>query len=281
MKKFLLPLVFSLYAALFTSSAFAAELMMIPVGEFGGIRLKAPCTFGANQFACSLDTMGAIEGVVAIKPEFAGYRVLKKERIGGIGIGMECEVLEVRDFALLGEKPSTLKPMRCPMDHSAFPLIGLPFFEGKRFTLDFPKAAFSWELVERGAKGKIMRLGGKSTNWLGMRGKVGGVPVLATHDTGNPVTMVMRAFVTANPSLFRKSDKPIDESLKQKGMAPYELLAPLSIEGVELPAQYVYALNEFPFPEAKGVDVILGMNHMGKAAWSFDLAKDEFWVLVP
>ena len=280
MKNFSFPLAISLYAALFTSAVSAAELQMIKVGEFGGIRLKAPCAFGPHQFACSLDTMGAIEGVVAPKAAFEGYKVLKKEKIGGIGIGMECEVLEVRDFALLGEKPSTLKPMRCPMDHSAFPLIGLPFFEGKRFTFDFPKASFSWELAGHGVKGKIERLG-IGTNWLGLRGKVGEVSVLATHDTGNPVTMVMRSFVEANPSLFRKSDKPIDESLRQKGMAPYELLAPLSVGGVVLPAQFIYALDSFPFPEAKGVDVILGMNHMEKAVWGFDLAKDEFWVFVP
>lgn len=271
-------LALSLNAALPTAQG--AELQMIKVGDFGGIRLKAPCAFGAQQFSCSLDTMGAIEGVVAIKPVFEGYRVLRKEWVGGIGIGMECDMLEVRDFALLGERPSTLKPLRCPMDHSAFPLIGLPFFEGKRFEFDFPKATFSWEAKEQGVKGRIERLG-KDTKWLGMRGKIGNVNVLVSHDTGNPVTMVMKSFVTANTALFRKSEKPIDESLRKKGMEPYELLAPLSIEGVELPAKYIYSLESFPFPEAKDVDVILGMNHKERAVWGFDLSKDEFWLLVP
>lgn len=270
MLKFILPLVLPL-------SLFAApsDLRMISVGDYGGIRLKAPCAFGANEFLCSVDTMGSVS-VVPQSAAFAGYRVVREENITGIGISLRCEVLAVGDFSMLGNSAATFAPLRCPFEHSVLPLIGLPFFEGKRFHFNFGEGKFDWTLAG-GSRASVRRIG-ETKGWLGLDAVISGNKVLASFDTGNPVTMVMQSFVRRNPALFRASDLPIDLSLRQKGMSLFEILAPIEVNGVKLEAEYVYAIESLPFPDAKDLDFVLGMNHMRRADWSFDLGSDEFFI---
>lgn len=260
---------------LLTAGARAEPLSMIKVGDFGGIRVKAPCFFGLAARLCTVDTMGSVSVVTARNP-FLHYPVTGHEDVEGIGISLSCDVVDITDFSMLGYRPARLRPLRCELEHSSFPLIGLPFFEGLAFQFNFPAADFTWGAL-RGARQPLRRING-AKSWLALPGSFGGGPALLAFDTGNPVTMVSRAFVEAHPTSFRASSKPISPGLFEKGLRPFEVLAPFVVNGVALRAEFVYAssgaLDSF-FTEAP---VILGMNHIAQARWGFDLRTDEFQV---
>lgn len=256
------------------------ELSLYEVGNFGGVRLKSPCKFGGADFECTIDTMGSAS-VVAEGPAFAAYPVIKERKITGIGFSITCQELSVGDFSLLGMVPeqgpldmTAFVVLRCPMQNVDFPLIGLPFFEGKKFHFDFLNSGFGWTMLP-GNSLPLRRFGGDA-RWIGYSTNLGGESVLVSFDTGNPVTMVKKAFVDAHPGLFRFSEKEMNPGLKAKGLVPYEMLAPFKIGGITLEAQYVYAIESLPFPGVEELQVILGMNHMRNARWSFDLEQNTF-----
>ena len=100
--------------------------------------------------------------------------------------------------------------------------------------------------------------------------------VLVAFDTGNPVTIVKRAFVDEHPASFRPSAKPISPGLIAKGLLPFDVLEPIVIGGVELRAESVYAGSIFPELFFDQADIILGMNHAVQARWGFDLQQNLF-----
>lgn len=258
-----------------TLTAFALPLNLIPVGDFGGIRVKAPCSFGAIEQICTLDTMGSVS-VIGEGPNYARYPVIGHEKVSGIGQEFSCDVVDIEDFRLLGQSPAHLKPLRCAGSNPAFPLIGLPFFEDRVVQFDFPRASLDWDLAEKGSQ-PLLRTGAKKL-WIAVPATFAGEAVLVSFDTGNPVTIVTRAFVDAHPAQFRASLRPISPGLLQKGLVPFEIAAPIVVDGVELKADYVYAGSTFPALFFEEAAILLGMNHAVQARWWLDLDRDLYRV---
>ncbi len=268
MKNYLLVLLLGVSSL----GARAENMQLLPVGKFGGFRLKGSCHFGDTEKLCTLDTMGAVS-VIPQAPEFAHYPVVGTENVGGIGLEFRCDIVSVKDLFLLGERPVALFPLRCPSNHPDFPLIGIDFFEGKSFRFDFSSADFSWS-TDLAQKAKLIRLG-EDEQWIAVPAKLGTESLLLAFDTGNPVTIVSQTYADAHPKLFRPSKKLISPELQAKGLRAYEITNPFLVQGVELDAPYVY-VGEFPLFQSAEAPVILGMNHMHPHRWSFDLRRDEF-----
>jgi hypothetical protein len=265
------PLVFFLLFVSFP--CFAAPLSVIPVGDFGGYRVKAPCFFGPAARLCTLDTMGSVS-VIPADADFARYAVSGHETVNGIGTELDCDVVDVNDLDLLGARPQHLFPLRCASDNPGFPLVGLPFFDGRVFTFDFPQAQFLWDQAATKPK-PLLRIGG-SKLWIAMEGTFAGEKLVVAFDTGNPVTIVTRAFVDAHPASFQPSLKPISPGLLAKGLLPFDVLTPIVVGGVELRAESVYAGSAFPALFFEEAAIILGMNHAVSARWWFDLGRGYF-----
>ena len=266
-------------SVLWASMALAEPLRLIRVGDFGGYRVKALCGFGSLFQLCTLDTMGSVS-VLPENSTFESYAVVGHERVSGIGVDLDCDIVEVSDFTLLGRRPEPLFPLRCRAENEAFPLIGMPFFEKHVFSFDFPHASLSWDAPESESEAKPLLRIGASKLWIAMEGSFAGEPILVAFDTGNPVTIVTRAFVDAHPAQFRPSLKPIAPGLFAKGLLPFDMLAPIEVGGVKLAAESVYAGSLFPAPIFADAAIILGMNHAAQARWWFDLQRDLYRVSV-
>jgi hypothetical protein len=270
------PLVVFSLLALAAGPVRAAEPLSVrPVGTFGGYRVKAPCFFGKSAQLCTLDTMGSVS-VITSGPDFAPYEVIGHEKVQGIGVQLDCDIVRVPDLVLLGRGPGPLEPLRCPVANVDFPLVGLPFFEKRIFEFDFPHQSFTWDAPAEQPR-PLLRIGGAKL-WIAMSGTFAGDRVVVAFDTGNPVTIVTRAFVDAHPANFVPSLKPISPSLLEKGLAPFDVLAPIEVGGAELRAESVYAGSSFPAPIFDEAAIILGMNHAAQARWWFDLEHDLYRV---
>ncbi|MGZ3705600.1 MAG: hypothetical protein ACXWP1_06560 [Bdellovibrionota bacterium] len=256
-------------------TAIAAPLSVIPVGSFGGYRVKAACNFGSSGKLCTLDTMGSVS-VLPGDPEYLRYSVVGHEKVSGIGQELDCDVVDVPDLVSLDIRPAHLYPLRCNSSNTGFPLLGLPFFDHRTFLFDFPNQTFSWDVPAANPK-PLIRIGGEKL-WIAVPAELHGEKIMVAFDTGNPVTIVNRAFVDSHPAIFRPSLKPISPGLLEKGLVPYDVLAPFVVDGVELNADAVYAGSKFPALFFEQAAVILGMNHAAQARWWFDLERDLYRV---
>jgi hypothetical protein len=84
---------------------------------------------------------------------------------------------------------------------------------------------------------------------------------------------VSHTFVAQFPQYFEEeTTRGLPRNMQKSGGKAYRIKKPFVINGVELNAEFVQAveLKNF-FGDVGGMPVILGTNHMRKANWSFDL----------
>jgi hypothetical protein len=97
-------------------------------------------------------------------------------------------------------------------------------------------------------------------------------------DTGAPVTMVSPAFISLNAGCFRLSGRPPSEMMIRNKFVAYEITCPITLQGVELTAEFVYAADLGPITQGIPFDLVLGANHLAAANWHFDLKNLRFSV---
>ena len=252
--------------------AFSADFLSVPVGNFGGFRLRMDCELDENPQLCLLDT-AASESILAISPFTEPYPKGKKEFLGGVGgIGFECETIEIRKFVMADSEALAQKFLVCPgFSEANSPLIGVSFFQNP-FTL-LAEGKFFWE--SRTALEKFT-FGGPDGNLFILPGTIEGVTANFMFDTGNPVTLVDVNFIRKYPKAFKLSNKPPSEMMIRRGFRAYDLKQPIKIGGVSLNAAYAYGGELDQFSQKNDIDVILGANHILRANWHFDPKAQSF-----
>lgn len=275
MKIFLLPFLFLSAFARGADSPMAIELY--PVGNYGGYRVAATCTLDRANTPCIIDTASWFT-ILAATPEVESYPAVGKESLRGLGsIGFECDRIEPAAFLVSGVNARE-NILRCPgFPEESSPMVGLGLFAGKSFSFSFAKNELLWA-PPAPAKLAPISMAGHHSHHISIPAKLGEVPVRALFDTGAPVTMVSYEFLAAHPEFFRASNRPRSKMMVKNKFLAYELMQPIVVEGMELSAQFVYAVDLRPIVKDQPFDLVLGVNHLSRADWFFDLEKLLFSV---
>lgn len=274
MKLLMLPfLLLSTFAL--ASGPMAIELYS--VGDYGGSRVAATCTLDKSTGPCLIDTASWFT-ILAATPEVEAYASLEKVSLTGLGsIAFECDRIEPDTFLVSGVNARE-NILRCPgFPPESSPMVGIGLFAGKSFSFSFANGQLLWASPAR-AKPAPLSLVGHHSQHISIPAQVGGVPARALFDTGAPVTMVSFEFLAAHPEFFRPSTLPRSKMMIRNKFLAYELTQPIVVEGVELSAQFVYAVDLRPIVSDQPFDLVLGVNHLAQADWFFDLGKLLFSV---
>jgi hypothetical protein len=255
-----------LCALLFSMPAFAAPLILQPVGEYGGIRVRVPCRLETEWRDCAVDTGGPVTMThpsLLTRP----YEKIREVTMHSVGMSVTCDLLKVPGTDFAGSV-ATREVLSCAeFFESISPTLAMDSFAHRSFAFDFGRKEFSWDISLPAGAAAVER----ERHWLILPARVGKEAVRAGFDTGAPVTLVDQKFVDAHPALFRLSPIAPSEMLIRRHFVAYELLAPIEVGGVELTAPLVHA-GDFA---ALKVDfpIILGANHLSPHRWGFDLAR--------
>lgn len=274
-------MIFALLLAALCPAAFAEEMPLntYDVGKFGGARVQLPCNLpGAVGGLCFVDTSAAITITreVPVNAENLG-----PADVSGVGWQTSCDRIRAPSVQIAGLSFVNLEFLHCPDFAPGFsPLFGIDVFRGRSFTWRFFDGRFDWRAVNLGYGGGPVHRGGPGNGWLAINVRWGALEFRAGWDTGAPVSLVDHAFVAAHPGYFEPSEIPISESMKERGGIAYRVVAPFEVGSVALHGSFVHAvsLREFFGDSMAEMPVILGMNHLRQADWSFDLQNNRFQV---
>lgn len=272
-------MIFALFLLSLATPGFAQEMPLntYDVGQFGGARVQLPCDLpGAEGGLCFVDTSAAIT-ITRETPVDAEN--LGPADVTGVGWQTSCDRVRVPSVHIAGLTFVNLEFLHCPDFAPNFsPLFGIDLFRGRSFTWRFFDGRFDWRAVNLGYGGGLVHRGGPANGWIALDVRWGALEFRAGWDTGAPVTLVDHAFVAAHRGYFEPSEISISESMKARGGVAYRVVAPFEVGGVPLYGSFVHAvsLSEFFGASMRDMPVILGMNHLRKADWSFDLHSNRF-----
>lgn len=248
------------------------------VGQFGGARVQLPCSLPGAYGLCYIDTSSAYT-ITRERP--VGARSLGPMPIHGIGWSQGCEAFAVDSLVVAGLEGQDTRVLWCPDFSQGFsPMVGIDFFWGRSFTWRFFHGQFVWRETNLGGPRGAVSRGGPNNGWMAIDAQWGGVSFRAGWDTGAPVTLVDHSFVAAHPRLFRPSEIPISESMQARGGVAWRVEEPIFVAGVALEHGFVHAVDLAKFfgPSMLAMPVILGVNHLRQADWSFNLERGQFQV---
>jgi len=202
---------------------------------------------------------------------------------GASGRTTSCEDVEAKNVELKAEQGNNIGRgkyvvARCP-DSDGDDLLGLDFFKGARFTLDFDRR----ELIffgEKGAEGPPapVKLLGPDQRLFGVALKAGDVMTTGLLDTGAEISAVDKQFVEKHKKLFAlvKSKSKASEAAGKEMSAKIYKIKQLDLGGGRL-LRDVFALA-YDFGVLRealgaGTPFILGQNVIGRFDWELDFTS--------
>lgn len=271
--------ILSLLYLLVSPPAFALPLKIFYEGKFQGTRLMVPCNIPSYDGHCFLDTAASASIFREVPP---GAKMMGASSLGGIGWQAECRDGTLPELTVGSETWPNFAFTHCPTFNEFFnPVIGVNALWGRRFDFDFAKNDLHWR--SQPIPAPSLRVIGSGTRglWITMQGSFHGSSFAAVWDTGAPITLVTPDFVQQFPGAFvEETAIPLPPSLQRTGGKAYRVAEPIVVGGVPLAGTFVHAVNlRAIFGDGvAGVPVILGMEHIRRANWSFDL--DTNWASV-
>jgi hypothetical protein len=257
---------------------FASEMEVVPVGDFGGFRLRVACALDGKPASCLLDTAGGAT-ILAADDQMMRYPSLGQVSLRGVGtIFFTCDRVKPSSFSIpgLGGSPSSF--LRCPgFPPQNSPMVGMDYLRGGAVDFLFHRRELRQASAEISGSAPFLMVGA-DRRFIGFPLQIGGATAKAIFDTGNPVTMVRPEFVASHPELFRPSARPRSEMMVRNHFYAYEPSQAFVVQGAELKAEYVYAADLSPITGEEDFDVVLGMNHLVSADWTFDFKNLRFQV---
>lgn len=253
--------------------------MTLTQSDYGGGRIYLPVRFGNFLGAMRLDT-GASTTRVTLADWNKGLPSLGESvSTGASGRSVRCEDVEATLVALKAAQGADIARAkhlvsRCA-ESDGDDLLGLSFFKGARFTLDFRRREMVFFGDASAARRKAFRLLGAEQRLVGVDFRVGKETVAGLFDTGAEICAVDAGFVAKHPKLFTL--------VKSKGRA--------SEAGGKEFAHRIYKIKEIDLGEGrKARDVfaisydfgvlrevlgretpfILGYNLIGGFTWDLD-----------
>ncbi|HTO78282.1 MAG TPA: retropepsin-like aspartic protease, partial [Methylocystis sp.] len=252
--------------------------------SWGGGRIFVTARFGNTQGPMRLDT-GASTTRVMLAPWNKDWPALgRSASIGSSGRAISCEDVEAQNAALPATQGSDVGRARLLVTRCAAgegDLLGLNFFKGARFSLDFGKRELTFfPQADTNAKPKAFRRLTPEQSLVGIDLRLGAIGATGFLDTGAELCAVDRAFVARHMPLFAFVRRRVGASGASGGNFSPDLYKIKSIDlGDGLILRDVYALvYDFGMLRnalGRGTPLILGYNLVSRLHWDLDFSSPD------
>lgn len=180
--------------------------MTLTQGDYGGGRIYLPVRFGNVMGNMRLDT-GASSSRIALAPWNRDLPSLgESASTGASGRTTRCEDVEAGFVALKATQGNDIARAKYVVTRCAESggddLLGVDFFKGARFTIDFDRKALVFGAPQGQGRPKPFRLVGPDRRLLGIELKIGDAAAVGLLDTGAEICAVDRAFMAKHRRLF-------------------------------------------------------------------------------
>ncbi|BDV40272.1 aspartyl protease family protein [Methylocystis bryophila] len=250
--------------------------------DWGGGRIFVTARFGNIQGPMRLDT-GASTTRMMLAPWNKDWPVLgRSASLGSSGRAISCDDAEAQNVLLpagQGEDVGRAKLLvtRCAAGEGD--LLGLNFFKGARFSLDFEKRVLTFfPPAQANAKPKPFRKLTPEQSLVGIDLRLGKAAVIGFFDTGAELCAVDRAFVATHMPLFTLVRRKVGASGSSGGNFSPDLYKIKAIDlgdGLVLRDVYtlVYDFGTLRNALGRGTPLILGYNFVSRMQWELDFSS--------
>jgi hypothetical protein len=271
------------------SAAGAESPSTIPLtlteSDYGGGRIYATVRFGNVMGPMRIDT-GASTTRIRLAPWNKDLPSLGRSlSTGASGETARCEDVEAQSVELKASEGNNIARARYEVsrcDASAGDdLLGLDFFRGARFTLDFDrKEMVFFAATSAAGRPKPFRLLGPDRRLVGIETRVGGVTVVGLFDTGAEIAAVDRQFVEKHTALFAPVTAQGEAREAGGGHFSRKIYKIKAIDlgdGRILRGVYIMAYDFGLLREALGrrAPLILGVNILRQFNWELDFKAPD------
>jgi hypothetical protein len=252
--------------------------MTVSPAPYDGGRVYLPVRFGNMLGNMRLDT-GAATTKIALAPWNKDFRILgQSHSVGASGTATACEDVEAKSVELKAAQGNNIARAnyivtRCP---SGDDLLGLDFFRGARFSLDFERRTIEFVGGSQPANGsKPFQLLGPDRTLLGLELQAGSAKMFGLFDTGAELSAVDKLFFQKHKGLFTLVRKrgAMDAGGRQLQSNIYRMKELDLGEGRVLQGPYVIVYDFGPFRTTIGrqTPFVLGYNVLSRFSWMIDL----------
>ncbi len=279
------------YAAPFVALLFAATCaraddnrstiaLSLTQGDYGAGRIYLPVRFGNVMGTMRLDT-GASTTRITLSDWNKDLPSLgQSDSTGASGKTTRCDDVEAKNVELKASQGNNIARAKYEVTRCAASdgddLLGLDFFKGARFTLDFERhqMVFFGETNPTG-RPKPFRLLSPDQRLVGIELRAGNTPAVGLFDTGAEMSAVDQKFVDKHKNLFtpvKSKGKASEAGGRQFSYKTYKIKQLDLGEGRVLQDVYVIAYDFGVLRAAlgRGTPFILGYNFVSKLSWELD-----------
>jgi hypothetical protein len=288
------------FAALFFGATLASAQnarSVVPLtltqGEYGAGRIYVPVRFANVRGAMRLDT-GASTSRIALAPWNKDLPSLgQSNSTGASGQTTRCDDVEAKNVALEASEGNNIARANYGFTRCAASdgddLLGLDFFKGARFTLDFARREMVFFGAPRAAGAATpFRQLGPDRRLVGIDLRIGNVSVSGLFDTGAEISAVDQQFVAKHKNLFtlvKNKGKASEAGGKSFSSKIYKIKELDLGDGRILHGVHALAYDFGVLRTALGPQApfILGYNLIGKFDWELDFvtANAPTWTAKP
>jgi hypothetical protein len=250
--------------------------------DWGGGRIFVTARFGSIQGPMRLDT-GASTTRMMLAPWNKDWPALgRSASTGSSGKTIACDDVEAQNVLLPAEQGddvgrAKLLVTRCAAGEGD--LLGLNFFRGARFSLDFETRALTFfPPAQPNARPRPFRRLTPEQSLVGIDLRLGRAAAIGFLDTGAELSAVDRVFVATHMPLFTLLKRRVGASGASGGNFSPDLYRIKAIDlGDGLVLRDVYALvYDFGVLRTvlgRGAPVILGYNFVSRLRWDLDFSS--------
>lgn len=240
-----------------------------------------------------LDT-GASTSRIAAAPWNEGLPSLgRSQSTGASGKTIACDDVEARNVAISAVQGNSVARAkyvvsRCPAGDGD-DLLGLDFFKGARFALDFERHEMVFSGEQRGTGGrKPFRRLGPDGRLVGIDLRSGKTTAVGLFDTGAEISAVDQRFVDSHKNLFtlvKQKARASEAGGKQLSPKIYKIKELDLGDGRIVRGVYALVYDFGVLREALGRETpfILGYNFISRFDWELDFKSPDAptWLLKP
>jgi hypothetical protein len=251
--------------------------------DYGGGRIYLPVRFGNMMGTMRLDT-GASTSRVALAPWNKDLAVIaQSDSTGASGRTVRCDDVEAKNVELKASQGSGVarakyEVARCAANDGD-DLLGLDFFKGARFSLDFASREMTF-FGDAPAHPTPFRRLGPEQRLVGVEVKAGNVTAVGLFDTGAEISAVDQQFVDGHKKLFTlvKSKGKASEASGAAFSSKIYRVKSLDLGGGRvLKGVYALAYDFGALRAALGgqTSFILGFNFISRLHWFLDFTQAQ------
>jgi hypothetical protein len=254
-------------------------LLTLAQSDFGGGRIYLPVRFGNVIGTMRLDT-GASSTRITLAPWNKDLPSLRQSHsMGASGKETRCDHVEAENVELKAAQGNNIarakyEVSRCDTGDGN-DLLGLDFFKGARFTLDFERHEMVFFGETPAGRSKPFRLLGPDQSLVGIEVRAGNMTAVGLFDTGAEISAVDKQFVQKHKSLFtlvKDKSKASEAGGKLMTSKVYRVKELDLGEGRIVRGVYALVYDFGALREALGrqTPFILGYNVVSKFNWELD-----------